>query len=174
MDILLVIDMQQGLLEGEPKHDLPGVVDRINRLSNRVRNRGGRVIFIQHDGAPGADFELSTPMWELLDSIHQEPADLTVHKTLNDAFYETKLEEELKRLDVDRLLISGWTTDLCVDATVRAAAARGFKVTVIRDAHTVSNRPHLPAEVVIEHHHWVWSNLIVPNAVDIVTEAEFH
>ena len=44
MDALLVVDMQQGLQRGEPKHELDEVVARINRLSVRVRKRGGRVI----------------------------------------------------------------------------------------------------------------------------------
>jgi nicotinamidase-related amidase len=38
MDALLVVDMQVGLLQGDPKHDLAGVVQRINRLAARVRD----------------------------------------------------------------------------------------------------------------------------------------
>ena len=33
MDAMLVVHMQVGLLGGKPKHDLRGVVDRINRLA---------------------------------------------------------------------------------------------------------------------------------------------
>jgi nicotinamidase-related amidase len=46
MDALLVVDMQAGLLNGDPKHDLAGVVRRINQLATKVRERSGRVIFI--------------------------------------------------------------------------------------------------------------------------------
>jgi hypothetical protein len=35
MDAMLVVHMQVGLLSGMPKHDLHGVVDRINRLAGR-------------------------------------------------------------------------------------------------------------------------------------------
>jgi nicotinamidase-related amidase len=41
MDAMIVVDMQVGLLSGPPKHDLPGVVDRINRLTAMVRSRSG-------------------------------------------------------------------------------------------------------------------------------------
>ncbi len=37
VDVLLVVDMQEGLLSGGPKHDLLAVVERINRLALRVR-----------------------------------------------------------------------------------------------------------------------------------------
>ena len=70
-----------------------------------------------------------------------------------------------------RLLIAGWATDLCVDATVRSAAALGYEVVVIADCHTVSDRPHLGAERVIEHHHWVWANLLAPRPVTIARAA---
>ena len=48
MDAMLIVDMQVGLLNGDPKHDLHGVIERINRLAARVRARSGRVIFIRH------------------------------------------------------------------------------------------------------------------------------
>ena len=46
MDALLVVDMQVGLLKGDPKHDLAGIVQRINLLCANVRDRAGKVIFI--------------------------------------------------------------------------------------------------------------------------------
>jgi nicotinamidase-related amidase len=57
MDALIVVDMQVGLLNGEPKHDLHGVIERINRLAAKVRERSGTVIFMQHCGGKGDDFE---------------------------------------------------------------------------------------------------------------------
>jgi len=50
--VLLVIDMQVGLFTGAPRHDADGVVGRINALGRVVRQSGGLVIFIQHDGVP--------------------------------------------------------------------------------------------------------------------------
>jgi nicotinamidase-related amidase len=172
VDVLLVVDMQEGLLRGGPKHDLHAVVERINRLAARVRRRQGCVVFVQHDGPPGDDFEPSTAGWPILASIERGPADRIVHKTLNDAFFRTSLAGDLAELGADRLLIAGWATDFCVDATVRSAAALGFKVTVVADGHTVSDRPHLGAEQVIGHHHWIWANLLSPHPVTIAREAD--
>jgi nicotinamidase-related amidase len=62
-----------------------------------------------------------------LATIKTEPCDRIVSKTLNDAFFRTSLQSDLAKLRADRLLVAGWATDLCVDATVRSAAALGFQ-----------------------------------------------
>jgi nicotinamidase-related amidase len=110
--------------------------------------------------------------WPILAALARESHDLVVRKTLNDAFYGTSLGETLARLGVSRVLVVGWATDLCVDATVRSAAAQGHDVVVVSDCHTVSDRPHLPAARVIEHHQWVWSQLIAPYPVAFAREAD--
>ena len=84
MDAMLIVDMQVGLLNGDPKHDLPGVIDRINRLAARVREQSGMVIFIQHCGGKGDDFEPETPGWAFLPELVRDPADVVVQKQMND------------------------------------------------------------------------------------------
>ncbi len=136
MDAMLIVDMQVGLLNGEPKHDLPGVIERINRLAAKV------------------------------------PADVVVQKNLNDPFAGADLQARLNRIAPDRVLITGWATDLCVDATVRSAVANHHNVVVVTDAHTLSDRPHLDAVSVIRHHHWVWSHLITQKSVRLALADE--
>jgi nicotinamidase-related amidase len=172
VDALLVVDMQEGLRLGAPKHDLAGVVTRINGLAVRVRKRGGVVFFVQHAGPAGDDFEPQSPGWHLLSAIETAPGDRIVAKALNDPFFKTTLQAELADLRPDRVLLAGWATDLCVDATVRSAASLGFAVIAVADCHTVSDRPHLSAERVIEHHHWIWANLIAPHPVRVVPHDE--
>jgi nicotinamidase-related amidase len=75
VDVLLVVDMHEGLLRGAPKHGLLAVVERINRLAVRVRRSGGSVFFVQHAGPGGDDFEPLTPGWHLLATIKTEPGD---------------------------------------------------------------------------------------------------
>jgi nicotinamidase-related amidase len=172
MDALIIVDMQVGLLIGEPKHDLYGVISRINRLTANLRQRSGRVIFIQHCGAKGDDFEPETPGFALLPELQRDPADIVVQKTLNDPFAGTDLAARLRAIAPDRILIAGWATDLCVDATVRSAVSNHHDVVVVADAHTLNDRPHLDAASVIRHHHWVWSNLITPRSVTLARTDE--
>jgi len=172
MDALLAVDMQVGLLKGAPKHDLAGVVERINRLARAVRDRGGRVIFIQHCGPKGDDFEPGMPGWALLPDLQRDPADLIVRKNLNDPFAGTDLATHLADMKPDRVLVTGWATDLCVDGTVRSAVSHHHHVVVVTDGHTLNDRPHLDAATVIAHHHWVWSELLTQRSIRLASVDE--
>ena len=166
---MIVVDMQVGLLGDGPKHDLPGVIARINRLTAMVRARSGRVIWIQHCGRPGDAFAPDAPGWPFLPELNRAPADAVVRKTLNDAFAGTELQAILAGLAPDRVLVAGWATDFCVDSTIRSAVSHGHHVVVVADGHTLSDRPHLDAPGVIRHHNWVWSDLITNASVRIAS-----
>jgi nicotinamidase-related amidase len=172
MDALLVVDMQVGLLNGDPKHDLKGVMQRINGLAANVRGRSGQVIFVQHCGVKGDDFEPHTPGWALLPELQRGPSDLVVRKSLNDPFVGTDLQARLHDIEPDRVLVMGWATDLCVDAAVRSSVSHDHHVVAVADGHTLSNRPHLDAASVIRHHNWVWSKLITRRSIRIAGAQE--
>jgi nicotinamidase-related amidase len=172
MDVMLVVDMQVGLLKGEPKHDLHGVIERINRLAAKVREESGKVIFIQHCGQKGDDFEPHTPGWAFLPELVRDPSDMVVSKELNDPFAGTDLQARLSEMAPDRILITGWATDLCVDATVRSAVSNHHHVVVVADGHTLNDRPHLDAASVIRHHHWVWRDLITQRSIRLANANE--
>lgn len=171
-DVLIVVDMQVGLLDGLPKHDLLGVIQRINALAAMVRRHGGQVVWIRHCGKAGDGFERGSPGWALLPELDRQPEDAIVEKTLNDSFAGTALHDTLQRRAPDRVLVAGWATDSCVDSTVRSAISRDYDVVVVSDAHTLSDRPHLDAPAVIRHHNWVWSDLLTNRSIRVVTTAE--
>ncbi|HEX9327570.1 MAG TPA: cysteine hydrolase family protein [Reyranella sp.] len=171
-DALVVVDMQVGLLDGGPKHDLDGVIQRINALAAMVRQRGGQVVWIRHCGKAGDGFEPGSKGWAFLPELDCRPDDLVVQKALNDAFAGTSLDDTLKRLAVDRVLIVGWATDQCVDSTVRSAISHDYHVVAVSDGHTVSDRPHLAAPVVIRHHNWVWSDLLTSRSIRVMAAAD--
>ena len=162
MDILLIIDMQEASFKNSDKHDSDNVVARINRLSQHLRQNGGKVVFIQHDGTEEEGLLPFSPGWEILSSLVKYEDDIVVRKTINDAFYNTELNEFLRKFGEVRLLVSGWATDFCVDTTIRAAVSYGYKTVAVADCHTVSDRPHFKAEQVIEHHNWIWKNMLAP------------
>ena len=172
MDALIVIDMQVGLLNGKPKHDLRGVIERINRLAAKIREKSGVVIFVQHCSGAEDNFVPGTPGWSFLPELDRAAADIVIRKTLNDPFVGTDLAARLKEIAPDRILITGWATDFCVDATVRSAVSNHYDVVVVTDAHTLNDRPHLDAESVIRHHHWIWSNLITQRSVRLARTDE--
>jgi len=84
---------------------------------------------------------------------------LIIGKTANDAFYQTNLEDELRKRGIEKLIITGSATDFCVDATVKSALVHDFDITIIADAHTTADRPHVTAEQVVAHYNWIWSEM---------------
>jgi nicotinamidase-related amidase len=172
MDALLVVDMQAGLLAGPPKHDLQGVITRINQLAAMVRDRSGKVVWIQHCGRPGDDFAPDKAGWRFLPEMDRQQADIAVPKTLNDPFAGTDLKATLDSIKPGRVLVTGWATDFCVDATVRSAVSNHYNVVAVADGHTLNDRPHLDAPSVIRHHNWIWSELITNRSIRIADTAE--
>lgn len=172
MDAMVVVDMQVGLLDGLPKHDLDGVVQRINALAAMVRQRGGQVVWIRHCGKAGDGFERGSKGWAFLPELVHQSGDAVVEKTLNDSFAGTVLHDTLQRRAPDRLLIAGWATDSCVDSTVRSAISRDYNVVIVSDGHTLSDRPHLDAPTIIRHHNWVWGDLLTNRSTRLATANE--
>ena len=168
-DALIIIDMQQAaFVDAPPKYDATGLIGRLNGLAAAVRRAGGAVVFIQHDGLPGDPFHRNRPGWRLLDELDRHPADAVIAKQSCDSFLATSLEAFLRSRSVERLIITGWATDYCVDTTVRSALARGWPTVVPSDGHTTSDRPHLPATKIIEHHNAIWADFIAPGGPAIV------
>jgi len=172
VDAIIVVDMQVGLLNGPPKHDLEGVIRHINLLTAKVRAQSGKVIWVRHCGKPGDGFERDTEGWSFLPELSRHQDDAVIEKTLNDPFVRTSLQKTLERIAPDRVIVTGWATDSCVDSTIRSAISNDYHVVVVSDGHTVSDRPHLDAATVIRHHHWVWSDLITNRSVRIMTTGQ--
>jgi nicotinamidase-related amidase len=170
MKALLIIDMQTGLFgKNSPRFDALNVIDRINKLSDIISLNNGKVIFIQHNGPQGDVFETNTDGWKILPELVRRKNDIVIQKTVCDSFYRTELDTILRGNKINEIIITGCATDFCIDTTIRSAVSKNYDVTVVSDAHTTSDRPHLKAEEVIQHHNWVWRDLITPSkAVKVI------
>lgn len=173
MKTLLIIDMQNAWLAkpGAPCFNSDAVTGWINLAASRVRAEGGQVVFIQHadDEAP-----VGSHAWQVIPALQTGAGDARIGKDACDAFGGTALAAHLQDSATDTVYICGFATEFCVDTAVRAAASRGFDVIVLADAHTTSDRPHLSAEAIVEHHTWIWSNMSCPagGSLTVMTTAQ--
>jgi nicotinamidase-related amidase len=71
---------------------------------------------------------------DLVEPVAPREDDVFVVKPRYSAFDLTPLELILGDLDVERILLAGMATEMCVAQTAIAARERGFKVTVLADA----------------------------------------
>lgn len=156
---LLVIDVQRGLFDAAPRPgDADAVLARINALARTARAAGAPVIFIQHETVY-QELRHGSTAWELERTLDVLSQDHLVRKTTPDAFMRTPLAELLDRAGVKEVVICGYATEFCVDTTTRRAAALGYPVTLVADAHTTHDKPHASADQIRTHHNATLSNI---------------
>lgn len=66
--------------------------------------------------------------------VKAEPGDVVIQKARYSAMYGTALEIELRSRSVERIVVAGVTTSMCVDTTVRDLGQRDYDVRVVREA----------------------------------------
>jgi nicotinamidase-related amidase len=156
---VLVIDVQAGLFEGDPKpYEADDVVQRINGLTARARKSCVPVIFIQHEHA-GSELAYGSAGWQLQADLIACEGDLKIRKTTPDSFLRTNLANQLETLKVDSLIICGYASEFCVDTTVRRSAAHGYSVQLVADCHTTHEKEHASAAQIRAHHNATLSNI---------------
>jgi ureidoacrylate peracid hydrolase len=93
-------------------------------LQRRLQSQEGR----DRDYFRGSFDALLAPLEE------RRASDMVLEKTSYDPFIGTGLEASLRALGIDRLLIAGVLTNVCVESCARSAFERGFEVIVVEDA----------------------------------------
>jgi nicotinamidase-related amidase len=103
--------------------DLPPAKHARGRGSLRIGDKGpmGRILVL---GEPGNDF---------IPELAPLPGELVIPKPGKGAFYATDLESALKARGITRLLITGVTTEVCVQTTMREANDRGYDCLLVED-----------------------------------------
>jgi nicotinamidase-related amidase len=124
---VLVIDVQQGLCEGDDAaFEAPHTIARINQVTAKARAAGQPVIFIQHESG-GGYLEHGSAGWQLAQGLEALPADLRMRKTAADSFHRTVLQDLLQQHGITELAICGMHTEsghsLAIDTSVDFTSA---------------------------------------------------
>ena len=70
----------------------------------------------------------------IVEAVAPLPGEEVVHKPGKGAFWNTDLEARLERLGITHLIVTGVTTEVCVQTTMREANDRGYDCVVVADA----------------------------------------
>ncbi len=81
-------------------------------------------------GKPGFPFH---------DRIAPLPGDDVTVKHQSSAFHGTDFDAKLKAAGIDHLVVTGMQSEYCVDSAIRGAHERGYKITLVADAHTTGD-----------------------------------
>ncbi len=69
-----------------------------------------------------------------------EPTDIVLEKPKDSGFFETRLDDTLKTLGIDTVILTGMQTQVCINTTAADAHFRDYKVLIPSDC-VVSTRP---------------------------------
>ncbi|HEY5731921.1 MAG TPA: cysteine hydrolase family protein [Anaerolineales bacterium] len=138
--VLLVIDIQNDYFPGGkfPLVNPEEASKNAYQLLQCFREHGGHHVHIQHISLkPDAAFFIKGDSGsDIHDSVAHFEGEPIVYKHYPNSFRETDLLDVLKEWEIERAVICGMMTHMCVDATVRAAADLGFQVLLAEDACT--------------------------------------
>lgn len=157
MRALLVIDVQQGMFAGAPPYRGDTTLAAIAGLIAKARGAQTPVFFVQHDGGPGDEFDKNGPGFAFHPAVAPLAGESVTVKRKNSGFYGTDLDVQLKAAGIDTLVVCGLQTEYCVDATVRSAFERDYRVTVAVGAHTTFDGDILPAPTIIAYTQNIWN-----------------
>lgn len=157
---LLVIDVQVDFVApegfcaraGADVSAVPAAVANINRAVGAAREAGLTIVFVRLETAPETDSRAMLGHMERMGrgggaalcragtpgagywGVTPEPGDVEIIKSRYDAFLETPLDSRLRQRGIELLIVTGVSTDCCVDSTTRAAFMRDYDMIVLADA----------------------------------------
>jgi len=70
---------------------------------------------------------------DIIPELKPQANDIVLYKHRFSGFYQTDLDAILKKIDVTQLLITGCTTSVCVESTVRDAMFRDYRCLLLAD-----------------------------------------
>jgi nicotinamidase-related amidase len=141
--ILLLIDHQREYTDGKLRlHGIDTAVAAVARLQQAARRAGAPIVHIAQNGRPGgALFDPEGAMVRFIDGIEPQGEEITVVKSLPNAFAKTELDARLKATGRSALIVAGFMSHMCVSATTRAALDLGYRTTVVAEATATRDLP---------------------------------
>ncbi|MBO6504582.1 MAG: cysteine hydrolase [Kordiimonadaceae bacterium] len=157
---LLVLDPQNDLTDPtgklgmatKPSLDKYDVIANINTLTDSYRQAGCFIVFSPISfsegyaeagenpyGVMSAIVETQSMVrgtWgsEISDLFNRDDSDYVMERNAIIAFERTDLEDVLKREGIERIVLVGMLTDICVESTMRTAYVKGYEVFTVKDA----------------------------------------
>jgi nicotinamidase-related amidase len=140
---VLVIDVINDFVTGVLGSDRAAtIVPNVGKLLDHARGTGVPVVYITDSHLPGVDREFE--IWprhavrgswgaRVVEEIRPQEGDYQIQKRRYSCFYATDLDDLLRELGVDTVVLTGLVTNICVQHTAADAFFRGYRIVVPRD-----------------------------------------
>jgi nicotinamidase/pyrazinamidase len=143
---IIVVDMLKDNLKESPRNSFlqegRAIIPNLQKLLSEGRKRGFPIVFACDSFLEG-DFIFRGKMKvhslrgtngaEVIDDLKPEPRDIILPKRRFSAFFKTDLDQTLRMLGVDTVVVTGMTTEVCVLMTVMDGLSLDFSAIILED-----------------------------------------
>ena len=143
---IIVVDMLKDNLKESPRNPYfqegSAIILNLQRLLEEGRKKGFPTIFACDSFLEG-DFIFrgrmkvhslrGTKGAEVVDELKPKPSDIILPKRRFSAFFKTDLDQTLRVLGVDTIVVTGITTEVCVLMTVMDGLSHDFSTILLED-----------------------------------------
>jgi len=150
---IIVVDMLKDNLKEGSRHPIiaegRAILPNLQRLLGESRGKGFPVIFAC-DSFLKDDFIFKGKMKvhalrgtagaEVVEDLRPQPTDIVLPKRRFSAFFKTDLDQTLRVLSVDTIVVTGITTEVCVLMTAMEGLCHDFSVILLEDCSASKNK----------------------------------
>ena len=148
---LIVIDVQKGITD-ERLYDFDGFIKNVTSIIDAARKNNVEVIYVQHDDGPGTGFSFGDKDFEIADQVAPKENEKIFIKTINSCFGNNDLANYLRESKEKDLMIVGLQTNFCIDASVKSAFERGYKVIIPKGTNSTFDNDYMDRETTYKYY----------------------
>lgn len=146
---LVLIDLQNSVMAVPIVHSMDDILSNANKLISAFREKNLPIVFV--NVKPGGSWlnarkETKMPaypddenLYKITDKLHTESSDIFITKHTWNAFFETSLNDELRRRNITGIVLAGVATSIGVEGTARTASELGYNISFASDAMSDRN-----------------------------------
>jgi len=142
---VIIVDMLNDFVRPNGALPVPGAENLIpnqQRILEKAREEGLFVVYVADHHMPddeefdvwGAHAVEGTEGAQVIDEIASKGNEKVIPKRRYSGFFGTDLDLTLREHDIEKVIIFGVLTDICVNYTSAGATARGYDAVVVSDA----------------------------------------
>ena len=139
------------------------------------QNNKDNIFHVQHIASnPELGFFLpDTVGAKLHESVLPLEHESIIVKHFPNSFLKTELESKLKEKGINKVVVVGMMTHMCIDATVRAAVDLGYETTLIEDACATRDLSYQDHVVPAEQVHYAFVSALKGMYANVITTEDF-
>ena len=116
----------------------PALVEA-RRLLDMARDLKTPIFHIQHDAGAGSPYDIHDEIGAIANSVAPLAGEPVIVKHYPNSFVQTELDAQLKALGVEKVILAGFMTHMCIRSTAEGAFNLGYAPTVVGNA--TASRP---------------------------------